>query len=658
MKATHSKLIRIAIGLVATAAFSLLLLHPPVTFNLIEAKLYDLRFKLRGTIPPPDSVVIATIDEKSLERLGRWPWSRDVLARLVERLDQADAAVIAFDVIFPEPEANDDSFARAIEQSGTVILAMAFDFEHQSDQPSRANGLQRSALTSVEHSEVFDRYPPIISGGLLTIPVKRLRDTAQGFGHINMFPDEFDGTLRWEALLLGHDRSLYPALSLRAAADYLGIPPEQVVVDAARSIKVGKVVIPTDPWGRIPINYPGPGKTFRHFSVVDILDGKIGHDKLANRIVYVGATAIGIYDLRVTPVSAAYPGVEKSASVTASILEQRFIRQASQTQNLLFLAGSGLLLSLLLSRLRLIWGTLVTLAALLAVFSTGYLLFDHAGLWINLACPLNNIVLIFVSVTAWNYAFEERYARQIRAMFSSYVTQTIVNELINNPEKAKLGGERRMITVLFSDVRGFTSFSEQHSPEEVVTLLNELLGAMTDVILKWGGTLDKFIGDAIVVFWNAPTPVANHAERAVCCAVEMIKRLTELQKGWELAGKPCLSVGIGINTGEAVVGNIGAEGKKMDYTVIGDQVNLGARVESLTRTFKADILITEGTLAALQPSIGAGGLNGIAVEGIRRVIVKGKEQPVSLFRVTALESTEPFQCSDCPAGEPLRLTEK
>ena len=658
MKITHSKLIRIVIGAAATLLFSLLLLRPPATFSLIEAKLYDLRFQLRGAITPPDSVVIATIDEQSLARLGRWPWPRTVLARLVERLEQAEAAVIAFDAIFPEPEAGDPAFARAIEQAGSVLLPVAFDFEHQVEQPAADQFLEASALVSIQQGERFQQYPPIMSGGLLTTPVPRLKQQAKGFGHINMFPDEIDGTLRWETLLLGHDRLLYPSLSLRAAADYLGIPVERVVVDATRGVRLGKVVIPTDPWGRLPIQYYGPGKTFRHIPVIDILDGKVGAEQLANRVVFIGATAIGIYDLRVTPVSAAYPGVEKNAAVTASILDGRFIRRASSAQDLLFLIGSGLLLTLLLSRMRLVWGALATLITLALVFVAGLVLFEQAGLWINLACPLSNTLLIFMAVTAWNYSFEERHARQIRAMFSSYVTKTIVNELIKNPEMARLGGERRMVTVLFSDVKGFTSFAEQHSPEEVVALLNELLGAMTDVILKWGGTLDKFIGDAIVVFWNAPTPVADHAERAVRCAAEMISRLEELQQDWSQTGKPCLAVGIGINSGEAVVGNIGAEGKKMDYTVIGDQVNLGARVESLTRQFGRDILITDGTLAALQPGIAAGRLNGIAIDGVQRVIVKGKQQPVSLYAVSSLPPTEPCRCSDCPAGEPTRMTEK
>jgi adenylate cyclase len=242
-------------------------------------------------------------------------------------------------------------------------------------------------------------------------------------------------------------------------------------------------------------------------------------------------------------------------------------------------------------------------------------------------------------------------------MFSSYVTQTIVNELISNPDMARLGGEKREITVLFSDIRGFTTFSEQHSPEQVVATLNEYLGCMTDVILRWEGTLDKFIGDAIVVFWGAPIKRENHQELAVRCALDMQDRLKELQEKWGREGKPHLSSGIGINTGEAVVGNIGAEGKKMDYTVIGDQVNLGARVESLTRRFETDILITGSTLAGIRPVIDAGRMGHVSIQGMQPVIVKGKDQPVSVYSLTGTDQPG-VSFSECPSGEPLRLTEK
>ena len=269
-----------------------------------------------------------------------------------------------------------------------------------------------------------------------------------------------------------------------------------------------------------------------------------------------------------------------------------------------------------------------------------------------------NTLIIFISITAYNYAVEEKHAKRMKAMFSSYVTERVVNELIKNPEMAKLGGSRREITVLFSDVRGFTSFSEKHSPEEVVTILNEYLGEMTDIVFKWEGTLDKFIGDAILAFWNAPMPQENHAELAVKCALNMVTRLKELHAKWEAAGKPSLDCGIGINTGEVIVGNIGAEGKKMDYTVIGDHVNLGSRVEGLTRKYNVHILMTEFTMHKIKDSIEMGSLWRAEVTGIEKVAVKGKEHPVSIYEVKGLEQGAESRFTEITEDKVVVLKEK
>jgi adenylate cyclase len=243
-------------------------------------------------------------------------------------------------------------------------------------------------------------------------------------------------------------------------------------------------------------------------------------------------------------------------------------------------------------------------------------------------------------------------------MFSSYVTERLVTEMIRNPDMAQLGGQKREITVLFSDVVGFTTYSENHQPEEVVAILNEYLGAMTDVVLKWEGLLDKFIGDAIVVFWGAPMKQDDHAERAVRCALEMQERLEQLRQKWQAEGRAPLSSGIGLNSGEAIVGNIGAQGKKMDYTVIGDHVNLGARVEGLTRRYDARILMTEYTLERLRPAIAAGQFRGVAVHGLERVIVKGKDTPVGIYVVTLLDAEAPATVEECDPEKVVRLTEK
>ncbi|MEI6153457.1 MAG: adenylate/guanylate cyclase domain-containing protein, partial [Deltaproteobacteria bacterium] len=269
-----------------------------------------------------------------------------------------------------------------------------------------------------------------------------------------------------------------------------------------------------------------------------------------------------------------------------------------------------------------------------------------------------NIVIIYFVINAYKYATEERYAKRIRGMFSSYVTERVVNELIKHPDLAKLGGERREVTVLFSDVRGFTTFSEKHGPEKVVAILNEYLGEMTDIIFQWDGTLDKFVGDEIVAFWGAPLPQDDHAERAAKCALHMVRRLEELQEKWTAEGREALYAGFGLNTGDVIVGNIGAEGKKMDYTVIGDNVNLGARVEGLTRKYEADIIITEFTLEKLRPVMEKDPSWKIRVKGLDAVAVKGKLKPVYIYSVKALGEGEMQECIECEVKEVVTMTEK
>jgi adenylate cyclase len=242
-------------------------------------------------------------------------------------------------------------------------------------------------------------------------------------------------------------------------------------------------------------------------------------------------------------------------------------------------------------------------------------------------------------------------------MFASYVTEKLVEELVRNPEAARLGGSRREITVLFADVKGFTSFPEHHPPEEVVAILNEYLGAMTEVVFQHDGTLDKFIGDAILAFWGAPVDQPDHALRAVACGLGMLDRLAELSVAWQAAGKPVLTCGIGINSGAVVVGNIGAEGKKMDYTVIGDEVNLGSRVEGLTRIYEVPLLITDNTLERIRDALLAEALGPVRIRGLERVAVKGKERPVGIYAVERLPQG-PSMIEEIAATEVRKLTRK
>ncbi|MBF0560114.1 MAG: adenylate/guanylate cyclase domain-containing protein [Nitrospirae bacterium] len=622
------------IGILITLLMCGVMLLKLTALETLEAKLLDYRFKLRGPLKPPGNIVIAAIDEKSIDRLGRWPWDRDRLAGLVRKLNAAGAAIIVFDIILSEHEKNDPLLSAAIEDAANVILPIAFDFEKKSAVPAN-DLLFKYSLSTVINPERLSKYNPISADRAL-VPVATLLEQAMSVGHINMFPDN-DGTLRWEAMVIGYGGYLFPSVTLQAAAAYLGVPQDKIVLSAAEGVKIGKRFVPTDYWGRTLIDYYGPEQTFSYLSISDILDGAIKQEQLQGKIVLVGATAVGIYDLRVTPFSAAMPGIEKQASVIASILDNRLLKNLPWYVNLLLLLLSGIMAACTIPRFKALGAVGVTCLLFILILVPGYLLFVQKGLWIAISYPLLNVLLIFISVTGYNYAREERYARKIRAMFSSYVTERIVNELIKNPDMAKLGGERREISILFSDVRGFTSFSEKHTPEEVVSILNEYLGAMTSVVFKWEGTLDKFIGDAILAFWGAPMHQENHAELAVKCSLEMISVLQQLRQKWLSEGKPVLDCGIGLNTGEVIVGNIGAEGKKMDYTVIGDHVNLGSRVESLTRKYNVHILMTEFTLDKIRDKIEDRTIMDISVKGLERVVVKGKEKPVEIYELASLE---------------------
>lgn len=600
-------------------------------FEVLENKTLDLRFTLRGPVSPGPETVIAAIDEKSINKLGRWPWPRSVWARVVDRLTEDGAKVIVFDVFFSEPEnvRSDDLFRRAIMRSGRVVLPAVFDFTEEGYKESgftkkKLDFLIRSAYPVREH--VDEPLSPLTAKMVLPTMV-RFSAFAKELGHINMIQDA-DGALRWEVMVVDYQGDFYAPIGLQAARILLGVKDRDFALDYRGQVRLGDTVIPTDQHGRMLINYRGPNGTFPMFSVSDILDGLTPKGMFRDKVVLIGATAIGIFDLRVTPFSPNMAGIEKHASVVDTILHRDFIvHTEAAVVPLIFLFAVAMGVSL--PRLGAKAGAAIFLTLILGYGAAVYWLFVSKGIWFNLVYPASAILLGYMSQTAFRFFTEERRAREIRKMFSSYVAKRIVDELIRDPSKAKLGGERKEITVMFSDVRGFTSFSEKHQPEEVVSLLNEYLGAMTDIVFEHEGTLDKFVGDAIMALWGAPVGQPDHAERAVRCALAMVGRLDQLQKKWAAEGKHVIDIGIGINTGEMVVGNMGAEGKKMDYTVIGDNVNLAARLEGLTRQYNNHIIISELTYEKVKDIV--------QVNELGSVTVKGKEKPVVIYDLVGLK---------------------
>ncbi len=630
MKPKKIKKIGLYISSAVFVILTFLWLTDAAFFEVLEEKTLDFRFKIRGPIKPGPETVIAAIDEKSIGRLGRFPWPRSVWGRVVERLTEEGAKVIVFDVFFSEHESveSDDLFQKAIMRSNRVVLPMVFNLSGEAGETGftdkKVDFLVPSAYMTLKNLGAGVA-PPEARAVLPTL--LRFSAFAKSLAYINMNPDP-DGTLRWEMLAIGYHGDFYAPIGLQAARLYREIGNESMVLDFSGRVLLGDVSIPTDRYGRMLINYRGPNNTFPLYSVSDILDRTTPPDAFKDKIVLIGATALGVYDLRVTPFSTNMPGIEKHASVVDTILRGDFItRREDLTIPLVFIFT--VVLGVALPRLGARPGALLFLGLFSGYAVMTYYLFSSHGIWMDFVYPSSALLLGYTSQTAYRFFTEERRARDIRRMFSSYVSKRIVDELIKDPEKARLGGERKEITVLFSDIRGFTSFSEKHEPEEVVSILNEYLDAMTDIIFEHDGTLDKFIGDAIMAFWGAPVGQPDHAERAVRCALSMGSRLKELQEKWAAEGKPVLDSGIGINTGEMVVGNMGAEGRKMDYTVIGDHVNLGARVESLTRQYNSHIIITEFTYEKVAGIV--------EVKKLGTVTVKGKERPVVIYDLVGVK---------------------
>ena len=631
MRLPNIKRTGITIALIVAVTLSLLHSMNVKFLEILESKTLDLQFALRGPVQPGPETVIATIDEKSIKNLGRFPWPRSTWGRVVDRLTEEGAKVIVFDVFFTEPEtiASDDLFQRAIMRSGRVVLPVVFDFTEGGYKESgftdqKIDFLIPSAYMAMKNTDApFDA--PKAKMALPTL--LRFSAYAKALAHINMNPD-IDGTLRWEMLAVEYQDDYYAPIGLQAARLYRDVPLEKMALDFAGSVQLGETTIPTDEFGRMLINYRGPNRTFPMYSISDLLDRNLPAGTFKDKIVLIGATAIGIYDLRVTPYSPNMAGIEKHASVVDNILKGDFLRRAPDLDIPLIFIFT-LLLGILIPRLGARSGAAVFIVLFAAYSVFVYYLFIAQGIWFSWIYPASALFFGYTSQTAYRFFTEERRARDIRKMFSSYVSKRIVDELIRDPNKAKLGGDRKEITVLFSYIRGFTNFSEKHEPEDVVSLLNEYLGAMTNIVFEHYGTLDKFVGDAIMALWGAPVGQPDHAERACRCSLVMIKKLKELQAKWTAEGKYAIDIGIGINTGDMVVGNMGAEGKKMDYTVIGDNVNLGARLEGLTRKYNNHIIISEFTYEKVK--------NIVKVNELGSVTVKGKEKPVVIYDLVGLQ---------------------
>ena len=443
-------------------------------------------------------------------------------------------------------------------------------------------------------------------------------------------PEE-DGVVRWVPMVLQIGEFLFPPISIQLLREATQLPlAVRIAPFGVDGLKIGDSVIPTSENGDFLVNYFGPAFTFTHYSAADVLDGKIGKKELENKIILVGGTAAGTHDIHTTPYGPLYPGVEVHANIIENLIQQDFILRPEWLRilDIAMILASGIFLGWLSMHFKAYTMALALLFGVGGYLLADFFMFTQKGLWINTVYPVFTQLFVYSGITVFKFGFEEREKRFIKGAFSQYLAPAVVNQLVDNPALLKLGGERRVITSFFSDVAGFSSISEKLSPEDLVHLLNLYLTEMTDILKKYEGTVDKFEGDAIIAFFGAPITYEDHAKRTCFAAIEMQKRLAELRAQWKSEGKAELYMRIGINTGPAVVGNMGSL-TRMDYTMMGDSVNLSARLEGVNKQYKTETMISQFTYE--------GAKNFIEVRELDLIRVVGKNEPVKIFELLDLK---------------------
>jgi adenylate cyclase len=619
----------------------------PSFLNLLELKAYDLRFQWRGTQKPGSEIVIVKIDEESIRAIGRWPWSREHWANLIDALTESGAKVIGIDAIFAEKEstAADNRLAEAIGASGSVVLGYFFvtseeereEFEEASSMED-ANRVAPQALPFTLGSQKIKEIP-LTEALYMRSNIAMISEKAKELGFFNVdlaAKGNIDGTVRWVPLVMKFQNKIYPSLALQALREYRGgpQPPLLKVADyGVEGIQLGETFIPTGEQGGFLANYRGGRSSFPSYSFSKVISGEVPKENFKDKIILVGATATGIYDARVTPFDTGLPGVEIHATVVDNILHRDFILQpywiwAIDISAIILMA---FIPGLLIPRLSPQRGAPISVGLLFTYMVANWYFLVNQRVWMNLVYPLVAFFGVFLAVTIYQYVTEEREKRKIRHAFQFFVSPSVVNEILKNPGKLQLGGERKVLTVLFSDIRDFTYLSENLSPETLTKLLNLYLTPMSEIVFKHQGTLDKYMGDAIMAIFGAPLEQKDHAEKACHTALDMVEALKEFQRKWEIDGIPEISMGVGINSGPMSVGNMGSD-MLFDYTVVGDNVNLGSRLEKLNREYGTNIIISEFTHRHIEDTF--------ICRELDIVKVRGRKEPVRIYELLGRE--EPF----------------
>lgn len=629
-----------------------------------ELKLYDWRMRLAADPASVNhDIVLVEIDDTTIRDVaplfGHWPWPRVALGFVISYLNRAPAKVIAVDITLSEPDRvdqydlngnkvkgneSDQMLADAVKEGHTVVMLADAVSEGlvSGEKDARAAKWNEAGYGQVRNAEPR----PVVSP-----PYQALTDAAIALGH-NYLTLDPDGPARRMSPFIQSDGKAIPSLGVAAAIAAAGVHPAEVQGDGD-VLRIGDRRVPlvandvTDLYSgkahrqhAMLINFRAPAvladgsRPYASYSFRKLLLSEqqfesgekplIDPSVFRNKIVFVGFTASGLMDVFQTPAAAGVmPGIQLHASMADSILANRFIAPASNRSRLLAVVVAALAVGLAGALLP-FWGAAVATVALLAGWTWVAVTAFRHGSWLNLVQPFATGAIALFMGTAYQYFVEDREKRKMKRLFGRYVSRDVYEQLVAHPELAELGGKRREMTVLFSDIRGFTTVTEKGNPEQLVAQLNEYFSRMVEVVFRNKGTVDKFVGDMVMALFGAPLDDANHAEHAVQAAIDMVRELGELNKGWAGRGMAQLDIGVGVNSGDMIAGNIGSSAI-MSYTVIGDNVNLGSRLESLNKDYKTRIIISDATRSRLT--------NLYDLRPLGDVTVKGKSKAVAIYEL-------------------------
>lgn len=597
----------------------------------VEPSVHDLFSRMNLSNTPSSQIINIAIDENSLSKVGRWPWNRNLYGNIFEYVK--DAKVIVFDSVITSSDniQSDKKFFSRLKKMDNLILGTFFCNKEQNSTINMtpfAVDIQNGKQMRLIEYQYYANLP------------EDLVKNAHAIGSVSTLPDN-DGVIRKLSPIFRHNKTFYPSVGIKAAMKYKNI---NSLTYKNNTLILGDITIPLDKTNsEVYLQWYKPSKqnvnfiTHKTYSASDILDSynkmkkgekpPIPQEEFKDKIIIVGATAYALNDIKKTPIGVDYPGLEIQATFIDNIINNDFMKKTSLALNLIVLAVLVILTVHTAKQLPIIYSLLTLITIILGWFYIAKNIFFANGYIIDVITPLSFVLLAYSLTFVYKYFLAGRSRNNLKNVMSKYISKSVMKDVLKN-ETAELGGKRAYVSVLFADIRQFTSISEVYTPEEVSSLLNEYFSLIAPIIDKYNGTLNKFMGDAVMAIFGAPIEDENHAQNAVLCAEEILLEVKKLNYKWKISNKPEIRIGVAINTGYVFIGNIGSK-DRMEFTVIGDSVNIASRIESLNRVYNTSFLISSSTYEKVKDIV-----NTIK---IRDVSIKGRISSVTIHEVIEIK---------------------